>query len=77
MKSHLAIEGARRRLGEATIDVRWAREKNGAFPSIEANAAVEKAVAEWHRAHATLMNAVQMFGKSADREAVARETLPE
>ena len=35
------------------------------------------AVAEWHRAHATLTNAVQMFGKSADREAVARETLPE
>jgi hypothetical protein len=77
MKSHLAIEGARRRLGEAAIDVRWAREKNGAFPSGEAKAALDKAVAEWHRAHATLTNAVQMFGKSADREAVARETLPE
>ena len=48
--SHFAIEGARRRLGEAGIDLRWAREKNGAFPSVEAKSAVEKAVVEWQRA---------------------------
>jgi hypothetical protein len=77
MKSHFSIEGARRRLGEATIDVRWAREKNGAFPSIEAKAEVEKAVAAWQRAHTTLKNAAETFGTRADREAAALETLPE
>ena len=75
--SHLAIEEARRRLGEATIDVRWAREKNGAFPSVEAKTAVNKAVAEWQRAHTTLKNAAETFGTRIDREAAARETLPD
>jgi hypothetical protein len=75
--SHLAIEEARRRLGEPTIDVRWAREKNGAFPSIEAKTAVNKAVPEWQRAYTTLKNAAETFGNRVDQEAAARETLPD
>jgi hypothetical protein len=75
--SHLAIEGARRRLHEAATDVQRTRAKNGALPSIEAKTAVEKAVAEWQRAHTTLKNAAATFGTSADREAAEREVLPE
>jgi hypothetical protein len=75
--SRLIIEEARRRLGEATIDVRWAREKNGAFPSIEAKTAVDEAVAEWQRAYTALKNAAEAFGNRVDREAAAREILPD
>lgn len=77
MMSHFAIEGARRRLGEAGIDLRWAREKNGAFPSVEAKSAVEKAVVEWQRAHATLKSAADTFGTREDREMAERESPPE
>jgi hypothetical protein len=75
--SHFTVEGARRRLAEAAIDVRWARSKNAAFPTEATKRLLESAVLDWTRAHATLKNAAVTFGTSADQEAAAREIPPE
>jgi len=74
--SHFTVEGARRRLAEAAIDVRWARSKNAAFPTEATKRLVESAVLEWTRAHATLKTAAATFGQPEDVEEAERDTLP-
>jgi hypothetical protein len=75
--SHRADEGARRRLGEAVTALQWARMKYRQVPSVETKRGLEKAVAEWGRAHTALVNAAATFGTSEDKEKPDRETLPE
>jgi hypothetical protein len=72
----VTMECARKRLYEAAIDLRWAREKNGEAPSEETKSGLDKAEAEWHRAHTMLKNAAATFGTSEDKEMANRETLP-
>jgi hypothetical protein len=76
MMSHFTVQGARRRLSEAAMDVRLTRAKDAAFPTGATNKLLEEAVLEWKRAHDTLKRAAATFGTAKDVKEAARETLP-